>query len=99
MINRQISNPDVCFLARILRGSRTHHYMLASDFSFAWSKGPLDHIKVSLLFLVNLLFLIHAQLTGSHVHQQQQATHDGKDLEEIVFGEVLVRVVLVQLER
>lgn len=48
--------------------------------------------------LVDFLLLVHAQLTRSHVHQEQKATHDGKDLEEVVLGEVLVGMILVQLD-
>ena len=43
--------------------------------------------------LVNLLLLVKGHLAGPHVHQQQQTSHDRKDLEEIVLSKVLVRVV------
>lgn len=61
--------------------------------------GALD-VTAQLLrcCLVDFLLLVHAQLTRSHVHQEKKATHDGKDLEEVVLGEVLVRMILVQLE-
>lgn len=49
------------------------------------------------VFLIDLLLLVHAQLAGAHVDQQQKTAHDGEDLEEIVLGEVLVRMVLVKL--
>jgi hypothetical protein len=47
--------------------------------------------------LVDLLLFVNAELAGATVDQQQEATNDGQDLEEIVFGKVLVRVVLVKL--
>lgn len=47
---------------------------------------------------INLLLFVDTQLTGSHVHQQKQSTHNRQDLEEVVFGKVLVRVVVVQLQ-
>ena len=47
--------------------------------------------------LVDLLLLVDAELPGAAVDQEEEATDDGEDLEEIVLGEVLVRVVLVQL--
>jgi hypothetical protein len=48
-------------------------------------------------FLVHLLLLVQAVFAGSTVHEQKQASDDRQDLEEIVFGEILVRVVLVKL--
>src|SRR3954469_643871 len=63
--------------------------------------------------LVDLLLLVHAQLAGAHVDQEEQTTtgklleldlawdweyiHNRQDLEEVVLGKVLVRVVGVQL--
>lgn len=47
--------------------------------------------------LVHLLLLVKADLTGTHVDEEEQAADDGQDLEEVVLGEVLVRVVLVEL--
>lgn len=48
--------------------------------------------------LVNLLFLVDAELARTAVDQQEKATDDGQNLEEIVLGKVLVRVVGVELE-
>lgn len=45
--------------------------------------------------LVNFLLFIHAELAGTHVYQQQETADDGEDLEEVVFREVFVRVMLV----
>lgn len=53
--------------------------------------------SISFPFLVNLLLLVHTELTGTHVDQQQETTDDGKDLEEIVLGKILVRVMRVKL--
>jgi hypothetical protein len=47
--------------------------------------------------LVDLLLLVDAELAGAAVDEQQEATNDGEDLEEVVLGEVLVGVVLVKL--
>jgi hypothetical protein len=47
--------------------------------------------------LVHLLLLVEAVLAGSHVDEQEKAADNGEDLEEVVLGEVLVRVVLVEL--
>lgn len=49
--------------------------------------------------LVDLLLLVDAELSGAAVDKQQQATHDGQDLEEIVLGKVLVGVVFVELSK
>jgi hypothetical protein len=50
-----------------------------------------------LFCLVDLLLFVDAELAGTAVDQQQQATDNGKNLEEVVLGEVLVGVVLVKL--
>ena len=47
--------------------------------------------------LVHLLLLVEAVLTGTHVDEQEKAADNGEDLEEVVLGEVLVGVVLVEL--
>jgi hypothetical protein len=47
--------------------------------------------------LVDLLLLIDAELAGAAVDQEQETTHDGQDLEEVVLGKVLVRMALVEL--
>ena len=47
--------------------------------------------------LVHLLLLIEADLAGTHVDEEEQTANNGEDLEEVVLGEVLVRVVLVKL--
>lgn len=49
--------------------------------------------------LVHLLLLVVAQLAGTAVNEKQETANDGKDLEEVVFGKVLVGVVLVKLWR
>lgn len=51
------------------------------------------------LRLVDLLLLVDAELAGTAVDQQQQATDNGKDLKEVILGEVLVGVVLVKLRQ
>ena len=56
-------------------------------------------VFVSLSGLVNLLLLVDTELTGAAVDQEQQTADNGQDLEEVVLGEVLVRVVLVELRR
>ena len=47
--------------------------------------------------LVHLLLLVEADLAGTHVDEEQQTADNGQDLEEVVLGEVLVGVVLVEL--
>lgn len=47
--------------------------------------------------LVDLLLLVNTELARTAVNEQQKATNDGQDLEEVVLGEVLVGVVLVEL--
>lgn len=47
--------------------------------------------------LVDLLLLVDGELAGAAVDEQQKAADDGKNLEEVVLGEVLVGVVLVEL--
>ena len=49
--------------------------------------------------LVHLLLLVEADLAGTHVDEEEQTADDGQDLEEVVLGEVLVGVVLVELQR
>lgn len=51
---------------------------------------PLKH-------LVHLLLFIQRVLARSRVDEQEEATNDGEDLEEIVLGEVLVWVCVVEL--
>ena len=50
-----------------------------------------------MLILIHLLLLVDAELTRAHVDEQQKATHNREDLEEIVLRKVLVRVVGVKL--
>ncbi len=47
--------------------------------------------------LIDLLLLIDTVLSWSTVDEEQKATDNGQDLEEIVLGEVLVWVRLVEL--
>lgn len=49
------------------------------------------------MYLVHLLLLVDAELAGAAVDQQEETTDNGENLEEIVLGEVLVGVVLVEL--
>ena len=49
--------------------------------------------------LVHLLLLINTKLPGPHVDQEEQPTHDRQDLEEVVFGKVLLRVVVMELKQ
>jgi hypothetical protein len=47
--------------------------------------------------LVDLLLLVDAELARAAVDEQEKAADDGEDLEEVVLGEVLVGVVLMEL--
>ena len=49
-------------------------------------------------YLVDLLLLIQRVLSRSRVDEQEETTNDGENLEEIVLGEVLVWVCVVELE-
>jgi len=49
------------------------------------------------LCLVDLLLLVNAVLSWSAVDQEEEAADDREDLEEIVLGEILVGMVLVEL--
>ena len=51
-----------------------------------------------LFSLVDLLLLVDTELPGTAIDEQQETTNNGEDLEEVVLGEVLVRVVLVELD-
>lgn len=55
------------------------------------------HDAASIRLLVDLFLLVDAVLAGAAVDQEEKSPNYGQDLEEIVFGKVLVRVVLVQL--
>lgn len=46
--------------------------------------------------LVDLLLFVDAELARATVDQEKQTTDDGQNLEEVVFGKVLVGVVLVK---
>lgn len=46
--------------------------------------------------LIDLLLLVDTELTGSHVDKEDKTADDGQDLEEIVLGEVAVRMVRLQ---
>ena len=63
-------------------------------------QSPIEvaSLFVSFAFhLVHLLLLVEADLAGTHVDEEEQTADDGEDLEEVVLGEVLVGVVLVEL--
>jgi uncharacterized membrane protein YciS (DUF1049 family) len=47
--------------------------------------------------LVDLLLFVNTELPGTAVNKQEKTADNGQDLEEVVFGEVLVRVMLVEL--
>lgn len=47
--------------------------------------------------LVDLLLLVITQLARTTVDQEQETANDGENLEEIVFGKVLVWVVFMEL--
>lgn len=47
--------------------------------------------------LVDLLLLVEAELARSAVNEQEETADDGEDLEEVVLGEVLVGVCVVEL--
>jgi hypothetical protein len=69
--------------------------------------GALVPPTVLGVLLVHFLLLVDAELAGAHVDQQEEAAagrvsfgnaarkhlHDGEDLEKVVLGKVLVRVV------
>lgn len=59
-------------------------------------KEPLLFVSSS-FHLVHLLLLVETDLAGTHVDEEEQTADDGEDLEEVVLGEVLVGVVLVEL--
>ena len=65
------------------------------------AKSSLPHVIATAILvyldLVDLLLLVDAELAGAAVNEQQEATDNGEDLEEVVLGEVLVGVVLVEL--
>lgn len=48
--------------------------------------------------LVDLLLLVDGELARAAVDEEQEAAHDGKDLEEIVLGKVLVRMPVMELD-
>jgi hypothetical protein len=54
-------------------------------------------VLCSFIHLIHLLLLVHTELSRAHVDQQQKAAHNRQDLEEIVLGKVLLRVLVVQL--
>ena len=47
--------------------------------------------------LVHLLLLVKGDFAWAAVDEQEQTADDRQDLEEVVLGKVLVRVVLVKL--
>jgi hypothetical protein len=49
------------------------------------------------LQLVDFLLFIDTNGSGTHIDQKQEPAHDGKDLEEIVLGEILVGVMRMKL--
>ena len=67
------------------------------------SEGKHSRIRGAFSFLtfisrlVHLLLLVKADLAGAHVDEEEQTADDRQDLEEVVLGEVLVGVVLVEL--
>jgi len=61
------------------------------------SCNPSSEKKCAARRLVDLLLLVKADLTRTHVDEEEKTADDGEDLEEVVLGEVLVRVVLVEL--
>jgi hypothetical protein len=50
-----------------------------------------------LAYLVDLLFFVDTVLAGTTVHQQEQSTNNREDLEEVILGKILVRMVLMKL--
>jgi len=48
--------------------------------------------------LVDLLLLVDAIFSGAAVYEQQETANNREDLEEIVLGEVLVGMVLMELQ-
>ena len=55
--------------------------------------------SLSRFSLIDLFLLVERHLPWAHIDQKQQPSHNGEDLEEVVFGEVLVRVVCVELQK
>lgn len=66
------------------------------DAEVPWARSFLVGLAFPLGRLVDLLLLVDAELTWAAVNEQEETTDDGQDLEEIVFGEVLVGVVFVE---
>ncbi len=60
---------------------------------------PITISTLTLLHLVDLFLLVDAIFAGSTVDKQEESSNDGQDLEEVVFGKIFVRVVLMELER
>ena len=61
---------------------------------------PLSSICTTLSDnLIDLLLLVDAELAGAAVDQQEKTTNNRENLEEVVLGEVLVGVVVVELKR
>lgn len=59
------------------------------------SRIVLGHLN---FILIDLLLLVDAVFAWAAVYEQQESANNGKDLEEVVLGEVLVGVVLMELE-
>lgn len=54
-------------------------------------------MSLSRFSLIDFLLLVERHLPWAHIDQKQQSSNNGEDLEEVVFGEILVRVVGVEL--
>ena len=68
----------------------------------AWYSPPrisLVLLALRLRHLVDLLLLIQRVLPRSRIDEQEETTNNGEDLEEIVLGEVLVWVCVVELSQ
>lgn len=54
-------------------------------------------VSSAIFRLVYLLLLVDAELAGAAVDKKQETTNNRENLEEIVLGEILVGVMLVEL--
>ena len=62
--------------------------------------GRLDpsRLPIPMTELIYLLLLVDTELARAAVDKEQKTADDGEDLEKVVLGKILVRMVLVKLE-
>jgi hypothetical protein len=65
---------------------------------FVFPKQPVSlALSATRSRLINLLLLVDAVLSWTAVDEEEEAADNGQDLEEVVLGEVLVWVCVVEL--